>query len=90
MRITALGERLHHVHPFCPVYDGWPRSVGRERGGPPGVHHRHGAYQAQYSYLVATVIGSAVIPTTIATGFLMPTHLIPHDAGVESAASPQR
>ena len=32
--------------------------------------------QAQYSYLVATVIGSAVIPTMIANSFFMPTHLL--------------
>ncbi len=33
--------------------------------------------QAQYSYLVATVIGSAVIPTVIANAFFMPRHLLP-------------
>ena len=33
--------------------------------------------QAQYSYLVATVIGSAVIPTAIANAFFMPRHLLP-------------
>jgi glutathione-regulated potassium-efflux system ancillary protein KefC len=38
--------------------------------------------QAQYSYLVATVIGSAVIPTMIANSFFMPTHLL---AAVEAA-----
>ena len=32
--------------------------------------------QAQYSYLVATVIGSAVVPTMIANGFFMPSHLL--------------
>jgi glutathione-regulated potassium-efflux system ancillary protein KefC len=32
--------------------------------------------QAQYSYLVATVIGSAVVPTMIANTFFMPKHLI--------------
>jgi glutathione-regulated potassium-efflux system ancillary protein KefC len=35
--------------------------------------------QAQYSYLVATVIGSAVIPTVIANAFFMPRHLLPKD-----------
>jgi len=34
--------------------------------------------QAQYSFLVATVIGSAVVPTLIANGFFMPRHLLPH------------
>src|ERR1700733_3516248 len=32
--------------------------------------------QAQYSYLVATVIGSAVIPTVIANAWFMPRHLL--------------
>jgi Kef-type K+ transport system membrane component KefB len=32
--------------------------------------------QAQYSHLVATVIGSAVIPTVIANAFFMPRHLL--------------
>jgi hypothetical protein len=31
----------------------------------------------QYSFLVATVIGSAVIPTVIANAFFMPRHLLP-------------
>src|SRR5208283_4972639 len=33
--------------------------------------------QAQYSHLVATVIGSAVIPTVIANGLFLPRHLLP-------------
>lgn len=33
--------------------------------------------QAQYSHLVATVIGSAVVPTMIANAFFMPRHLLP-------------
>jgi glutathione-regulated potassium-efflux system ancillary protein KefC len=32
--------------------------------------------QAQYSYLVATVIGSAVVPTVVANAFFMPSHLL--------------
>ena len=32
--------------------------------------------QAQYSFLVATVIASAVIPTLIATHAFMPKHLL--------------
>jgi glutathione-regulated potassium-efflux system ancillary protein KefC len=35
--------------------------------------------QAQYSYLIAAVIGSAVIPTIIANGFYLPHHLLPKD-----------
>ncbi len=33
--------------------------------------------QTQYSHLVATVIGSAVIPNAIATARFMPRHLLP-------------
>ncbi len=33
--------------------------------------------QAQYSALVAAVIGSAVVPTLIANAFLLPRHLLP-------------
>ncbi len=33
--------------------------------------------QAQYSYLVAAVIGSAVIPTVVANAFFLPRHLLP-------------
>src|SRR3989338_3188379 len=38
---------------------------------------------AQYSHLVAAVIGSAVIPTLIANAFFMPRHLLPES--VEAA-----
>jgi Kef-type K+ transport system membrane component KefB len=34
--------------------------------------------QAQYSYMVGTVIASAVIPTMIANSFFLPRHLLPH------------
>ena len=36
--------------------------------------------QAQYSHLVATVIGSAVIPTVVANALFMPKHLLPKPA----------
>jgi glutathione-regulated potassium-efflux system ancillary protein KefC len=35
--------------------------------------------QSQYSHLVATVIGSAVIPTAIANAWFMPRHLLPEE-----------
>jgi Kef-type K+ transport system membrane component KefB len=42
---------------------------------------QHGVInQAQYSYLVATVIGTAVIPTAIANAWFMPRHLLPKPA----------
>lgn len=50
--------------------------------------------QAQYSALVAAVIGSAVVPTLIANAFFLPRHLLPihpqapSDGVVPSATSP--
>jgi Kef-type K+ transport system membrane component KefB len=44
----------------------------------------------QYSYLVATVIGSAVIPTLIANAFFMPAHLRPSEAAPVSTSGPAR
>lgn len=41
--------------------------------------------QAQYSALVAAVIGSAVVPTLIANAFYLPRHLLPN--GVEETAA---
>jgi hypothetical protein len=49
-----------------------------------GLNH-HIITQAQYSYLVATVIGSAVIPTAIANAFFMPRHLLPGALGRHAA-----
>ena len=36
--------------------------------------------EAQYSYLIAAVVASAVVPTLIANAFFLPRHLLPHDA----------
>jgi glutathione-regulated potassium-efflux system ancillary protein KefC len=44
--------------------------------------------QAQYSHLVATMIGSAVIPTVIANALFMPKHLL-SVKGEEKATLPQ-
>ena len=38
--------------------------------------------QAQYSALVAAVIGSAVVPTLIANAFYLPKHLLPEEEGL--------
>src|SRR6516164_6426344 len=43
--------------------------------------------QAQYSALVAAVIGSAVVPTLIANAFFLPRHLLP-DAEREERSTP--
>ena len=42
---------------------------------------------AQYSHLVAAVIGSAVIPTLVANAFFMPRHLLRPSAAVETVAN---
>jgi glutathione-regulated potassium-efflux system ancillary protein KefC len=44
--------------------------------------------QTQYSHLVATVIGSAIIPTAIANAFFMPKHLLPSLARDKRARVP--
>jgi len=41
--------------------------------------------QAQYSYIVGTVIASAVIPTVIANSFFLPRHLLPHSQANKKA-----
>lgn len=50
-----------------------------------GLSH-HVIDQAQYSALVAAVIGSAVIPTLIGNAFFLPRHLLP--ARAQGAAQP--
>src|SRR5579859_1032893 len=46
--------------------------------------------QAQYSALVATVIGSAVVPTLIANMFYLPRHLLPRPEAEESPEAAPR
>jgi len=47
--------------------------------------------QTQYSYIVGTVIASAVVPTMIANRFFLPRHLLPHaSAGTQSEQAIQR
>ena len=43
-----------------------------------GLSH-HLINEAQYSSLVAAVIGSAVLPTLIANAFFLPRHLLPEN-----------
>ncbi len=45
--------------------------------------------QGQYSFLVATVIGSAVVPTMIANAFFLPRHLLPRKHEEQVGAVPQ-
>jgi Kef-type K+ transport system membrane component KefB len=45
--------------------------------------------EAEYSHLVAAVIGSAVIPTLIANAFFLPRHLLPAAAGPAEVAGRQ-
>lgn len=41
--------------------------------------------KAQYSYLVATVVASAVVPTMIANAFFLPKHLLPKSENIPEA-----
>lgn len=52
-----------------------------------GLSH-HIIDQGQYSLLVATVIGSAIIPTLLANAFFLPRHLMPKPS--KSADQPQQ
>jgi Kef-type K+ transport system membrane component KefB len=45
--------------------------------------------QAQYSALVAAVIGSAVVPTLIANAFYLPRHLLPRPEASETGKAEQ-
>jgi Kef-type K+ transport system membrane component KefB len=45
--------------------------------------------EAQYSSLVAAVIGSAVVPTLIANAFYLPKHLLPQDLQEETTPAMQ-
>ena len=41
--------------------------------------NHHIVDQAQYTYIIAAVVGSAVVPTLIANAFFLPHHLLPRD-----------
>lgn len=53
-----------------------------------GLSHRV-ISQGQYSILVATVIGSAIVPTLIANAFYLPRHLIPPEEPLPEAQKPE-
>ncbi|MES2065547.1 MAG: cation:proton antiporter [Pseudomonadota bacterium] len=53
-----------------------------------GLSH-HVIDQSQYSILVATVIGSAIVPTLIANAFYLPRHLIPPEEPLPDAQKPE-
>lgn len=43
--------------------------------------------QRQYSYVIAAVIGSAIVPTLIANAFFLPRHLLPEGANQSAAVA---
>jgi|SRR5579862_1007417 len=51
-----------------------------------GLSH-HIVTQAQYSYLIAAAIGSAIVPTLIANAFFLPRHLLPRNETAGEGAS---
>ena len=57
------------------------------RSGSPYSLNHNVITHAQYSYLVATAIGSAVVPTMIASAFFMPRHLLPIESQPQQAVS---
>jgi Kef-type K+ transport system membrane component KefB len=52
-----------------------------------GLSH-HIITQQQYSYLIAAVIGSAIVPTLIANAFFLPRHLLQSSAAEAQPAAP--
>ena len=52
-----------------------------------GLSH-HIITQQQYSYLIAAVIGSAIVPTLIANAFFLPRHLLQSGAAEALTAAP--
>jgi hypothetical protein len=51
----------------------------------------HGAIdQARYSFLFATVIGSAAVPTVIANALFLPGHLIPDSTAEREETAVER
>jgi len=52
-----------------------------------GLTH-HIVDDAQYSFLIAAVIGSAVVPTLIANAFFLPRYLLPKPVSTAQAATP--
>jgi hypothetical protein len=44
--------------------------------------------QAQYSFLIAAVIGSAIVPTLIANAFFLPHHLLPREGARDAETTP--
>ena len=101
--ILLLGKvacKIGGVYPIARFYESPPReasyttllmSTGLTFGTISalfGLSHRV-IDQAQYSYLVAAVIGSAVIPTLIANAFFLPRHLLPRpDEASPAGANP--
>ena len=95
--IAKMATKFVGVYPVTKLYESPPReamyttllmSTGLTFGSISalfGLSHNV-IDQAQYSFLVATVIGSAVIPTLIANAFFLPHHLLPRtpEAGTDT------
>src|SRR5581483_5313666 len=86
--LVKMGSKFVGVYPSTKLFESPPReamyttllmSTGLTFGTISSLFGlNHGVIdQAQYSHLVATVIGSAVIPTMVANAFFMPRHLLP-------------
>jgi Kef-type K+ transport system membrane component KefB len=77
--------RAHHHNGHAGTYYTLMMSTGLTFGTISalfGLNHQI-ITQAQYSFLVGTVIASAVLPTLIANTFFLPRHLLPREAAEE-------
>ena len=53
-----------------------------------GLTH-HIISDAQYSYLIAAVVASAVVPTLVANAFFLPRHLLPPPTSAREVRPPE-
>jgi Kef-type K+ transport system membrane component KefB len=94
---AKMAAKLAGVYPVTQVFDSPRReamyttllmSTGLTFGSISALYglNHHIVDQAQYSYIIAAVIGSAVIPTLIANAFFLPHHLLPRDEADAAAA----
>jgi Kef-type K+ transport system membrane component KefB len=94
---AKMATKLAGVYPVTQVFDSPRReamyttllmSTGLTFGSISALYglNHHIVDQAQYSYIIAAVVGSAVIPTLIANAFFLPHHLLPRDEADAAAA----
>jgi Kef-type K+ transport system membrane component KefB len=99
MLVVKVAAKVAGIYPVARAFDQPPRegmyttllmSTGLTFGTISSLFGlTHGIIdQAQYSALVAAVIGSAVVPTVVANAWFLPRHLLP-DAGAAADPAPR-